>query len=252
MSWANRRRLIIYVIIATVLIIPLSGLLFAVFYHVPSCSDKRQNQEEEGIDCGGTCAYLCTEMQFAPTVLFAKPLPGLSGRTDVVALIENKNSAAAAKDVPYVLSLYDADGATAGKATGTIDLPPGASVPVYITGATSGSQVVSTAFLTIDASQIRWYSARDVRRLPEVSNTTLRGTIDAPRIETTLTNSTEKVVTDITVIAIVFNVDGNVIAASRTFVSGIRPGGQATATFTWNTAFPGTPTAMHIFPQVSF
>src|SRR3989344_1263580 len=98
MSWAARRRFFILLIVGAVAVAFLTTIGIAIFYNAPSCTDNKQNQDEAGVDCGGACSYLCIEQQLPPTVLFTKAIKNGDGRVDVVALIENKNSSAAAKD----------------------------------------------------------------------------------------------------------------------------------------------------------
>src|SRR3989344_2953978 len=100
MTWAGERRLIVLSILGAILVAFIVIILIATFYKSPTCTDGVRNQNEQGIDCGGSCSYLCTANEEPPTVLFTKAIPSGVGRLDVVALVENKNATAAAKDVP--------------------------------------------------------------------------------------------------------------------------------------------------------
>lgn len=252
MPWATRRRVYVFLIIAVILALPLTGILLAVFHHVPTCTDGIRNQDESGIDCGGSCAYLCTVAQTPPTVLYTKTLKGMGGRTDVVASIKNNNTHAAARNVLYTVSLYSSDNKLAGEVQGTIDLPPGAVVPLYVPGIFSGTQNVTRAFLTFKPELIQWFSAVDARPKPLVSNRELMGTIEMPRVRATLANPTATAMTDITVFANIYDDQGNIIGASRTIVPYLKPQGTADAIFTWNAPFPGTATNIEILAMVGY
>jgi len=251
MSWASRRRFIIGAIVITVILAFLALISIAVFYKAPSCSDNIQNQGEAGIDCGGPCPYLCTDQEEPPTVLFTQALPNTdSGRTDVVASVENKNLDAAARNVPYSIVLYGTDQSLIGNVTGTIDLPPGATQPIYVPGVAFGKQIPANAFLEIASSAPEWFHLpTDPRIVPTVSNTALGGTVSAPRIQALLTNPSVTSLSNVQVIVFVKDAQGNVIAASQT-VTTVPPQGTATAIFTWNTAFPGTPVSIEVAPLV--
>src|SRR3989344_7202851 len=95
MSWAARRRFIILLIIGAVVVAFLTTVGIATFYDAPSCTDSKQNQDETGIDCGGSCSRICTAEAQPPTVLFTKAIQNGEGRVDVIAEIENKNADAA-------------------------------------------------------------------------------------------------------------------------------------------------------------
>lgn len=251
MSWAARRRFIIVSIISAIALAFLATLSIATFYQAPSCTDSKQNQGEQGVDCGGACSYLCTEQQQPPTVLFTAALMNPSGRADVVALIENKNRAAAAKNVPYRVSVYDASHSLLQEVTGVIDLPAGAQVPVFVPGITTGKQTGTSAFLTIDAAAPRWFTlTSDPRLMPVVTSTVQSATGDAPRIEAVLTNPSVTVLSNVKVIVVVYNAKDDVIAASQTVVQKIPAQGSAPATFTWNAAFPAIPARIQVVPII--
>ncbi len=251
MSWAARRRFFILLILGAVAVAFLALISVATFYKAPSCTDGIQNQGETGIDCGGPCPYLCTAQEQPPTVLFTQALPNGAGRTDLIALVENKNADAAARNVPYSIMLYGADQTLIGDKSGTIDLPPGATVPIYIPGVTSGKQTVANAFLDIAASAPQWFlMTSDPRIVPTVSNTTLGGTASAPRIEAVLTNPSITTLTNVHAVVLVRGGSGNVIAASATVVPTISAQGQATVLFTWNSAFPAIPISIEVIPIV--
>jgi hypothetical protein len=251
MSWAAKRRFIILLLVGIVIAAIIAAVFFTTLKKAPSCSDGIQNQNEVGIDCGGSCPYLCVAQEQPPTVLFTKALSYGGGRTDVIASIENKNTTAAAKNVPYRIILYGKGQVLVQEVNGTLDLPPGASVPVYVPQIFSGKQVVTGAFLDIATSSVRWFlMTPNQRSVPLVSNITQSGTPSAPRIEAVLSNATVVPFTNVQVVVIVHNTSGDVIAASGTVLPSIPAQGQSTATFTWNKAFSETPAAIEVIPII--
>lgn len=251
MSWAARRRFLILLIVGGVIAAFLMVVSIATFYKTPSCTDSIKNQDEEGIDCSGSCPYLCSAQQQEPKVLFTLPLTNTEGRTDVIASVANKNTSTAAKNVSYRVQLYGTDQTLVQEVSGALDLPPGATVPVFIPGVISGKQTVASAFLTIDTSSLHWFSlSTDPRILPRVSNPNPGGTAEMPRIEAVLTNPSVAVLTNVRAIVLVRNGRGDVIAASSTIVPTIPGQGQATAVFTWNSKFPDTPSVIEIVPII--
>lgn len=251
MSWAAQRRLFILLILGAVILAFVAVVAIAALYETPSCSDGVQNQGETGVDCGGSCAYLCTAAQEPPTVLFTQALSSAAGRVDIIASVENKNAGAAAKNIPYRISLFDARQTLIKEVSGTLDLPPGATVPVFVPGVASGGQEVATAFLSIAPGAPKWYAlAAGARSVPIVSSAKQGGTLSAPRVEAVLTNPTTSPINGVRAIVMVRGKEGNVIAASETLISSIPAEGQATAIFTWNEAFGDTPAAIEVAPIV--
>lgn len=251
MSWAAQRRLVILVIIGLAAVAFLATVSLATFYKTPSCADGVQNQGESGIDCGGPCAYLCTAGAQAPTVLFTKALQNGSGQVDIIASVENKNAAAAARAVPYRIMLYGADRTLIREVTGTFDLPPGATIPVFVPNVPVGQQTAGSSFLTIDPSAVRWFlSASDERIVPKISGTTLGGATDAPRVEAVIANPNAVPLTDLHIIVIARAAGGGIVGASRTIIPSLPARGNATAVFTWGNAFPGIPASFEVIPIV--
>jgi hypothetical protein len=237
--------------LGVVLVAFLAVVLIAALYEAPSCGDGVRNQGETGVDCGGSCPYLCTADERAPVVLFTQALSNGDGRTDVIALVQNSNALAGARNVPYTITLYGAGKSFIQKVNGVLDLPPGGTVPVFIAGISSGHANVIRAFLDIDSSVPRWVAMdRDPSIRPTVSNILITGTTSAPRIDAVLTNPSVIDLENVQVVAFVRNVLGDVIAASKTIVPSLPGGGQVTATFTWNTPFRDIPTTIEARPIV--
>ena len=155
MNWAAKRRVIIVSILAAVVIAIIASVAIAIFYETPTCNDRKKNQDETGIDCGGSCARVCEAEALAPSTIFVRPVPSL-GRTDIIAYVENPNTDAAAKDVRFTIELYGADGTVAATRAGTVDLPPNTVVPIYLPSVYGGYIPVARAFLTFDPTSLRF------------------------------------------------------------------------------------------------
>ncbi|HEY8097554.1 MAG TPA: hypothetical protein VIE65_15900 [Methylobacter sp.] len=91
---------------------------------------------------------------------------------------------------------------------------------------------------------------KDPRIVPVVSNTTLGGSTSSPRIDAVLGNATVSDLTDVRVIVIVKDAQGDVVGGSQTIVPTVPAQGQSTATFTWNNAFSGVPAAIEVIPVI--
>ncbi|MBU6321412.1 MAG: hypothetical protein KGI78_04395 [Patescibacteria group bacterium] len=251
MSWAEERKLVVFAVFAGVLLLVASGLYLAFFYQGPSCTDGVKDGTEQGPDCGGSCPYLCSATEEPPTVLFTQAIPNGAGRTDVIAEVENKNVDAAAEDVPYDLTVYGYDQQLIQHLTGTLELPPGASVPVFIPGIDSGKAVAGAAFLSIASSSVHWYAlAADPRVVPAVSGIAITGASSTPRIGATLSNPSVRPLANVAAVVVVKDAAGNAIAASQTILPSIPALGSAEATFTWGAPFSAAPVAIEVLPVI--
>lgn len=247
LEYAKRMRIIIIAIVSAVVIALLAGVAFVIFYDVPTCTDRTQNQDEVGVDCGGSCTYLCTSQVRAPNVKFVRALTPQKGRVDVIAYIENQNASAGAKDAPYTIELYGADGSKVGTTRGVIDMVPRTVVPLFIPAAAQGS-VVSTAFLTF--GEVQWQTRELVADAVRIEDAQLADG-QLPRITATIQNPAFDPVYNVEVVATVFDADDVAIAASRTVVPGIKARSSMPITFTWNAPFVRPASYIEVKPVVA-
>lgn len=246
MTWADRRRA--YVIGGAVLVALtlLAGIVFAVVYEAPSCSDRKQNQDEAGVDCGGSCAYLCAAQVQPVRAPLVRALATPSGRTDVVAYIENRNQAAEAKGAVYEVEVYGDGGVLLGKKSGTLDIPARATVPVFVPGVVQGVTSAPQAFVTF--TDLKWRTARGEIEPVTIGTVTLQdGT--SPRVRALVGNPSPRATYDRVFVATLYNAEGIVVAASQTVVPSIPALGESEAVFTWNAPFAEPVTRIEVRAQ---
>ncbi len=246
MSWSSHRKLIILSIIGAAVAAIIALAVIATVYEIPSCADNTQNQDETGIDCGGSCTLLCAVDQKALNPLFTRQLIAPNGRTDVIAYVENPNPDALAKDVPYRITLYGKDNIIVSSKTGKMSVPPSTTVPVFVPGFYSGFQEVARAFLEFEG-EVEWYRDEVERPKLSVSDVELDegGT---PRLTASISNPTAKPLYRVPVVATLFDSNKNAIAASATVVDVIPAQGSAPLIFTWNAPFSAPVARTEIIP----
>jgi len=249
MSWASRRRTFVVGGVLAILIGVIAVVLVATLYDVPSCTDSTRNQGEDGIDCGGPCAYLCRASVAAPSVRFVRQLALSGGRTDVIAYIDNPNPLAAARGARFSIELYGPDNVILATKEGVVDLPPSSTVPVFVPEFFSGYQHVARAFLIFDEESLHWFRLSEKPIVPSVTDITLE-TGETPRVRANLGNAGSRPVYDVVAVATAFDASGNAIAASRTVIALIAAHGAAEAVFTWNESFSALPARVEVVPVV--
>lgn len=243
MDWATRRRRTVIALFVSVALATFAIISFAIFYEVPTCIDRMQNQGEEGIDCGGPCSSVCTANAKIATVRFARAL-SQSGRTDVIAYIDNPNQDAAALGTKMVIELYTADGQIK-KTNVVVDIPAGRTTPVYIPNVATGESVVRQTFLQFADGYPRWERASST--LPVATAQGIQAEEgERPRVSATLYNQTAYVQRDLPLIVSVFDAAGMVIAASQTIVPVLPPQGTTPVSFTWNEPFSASPARIEV------
>lgn len=102
-------------------------LLYTTFFKAaPTCFDGKQNQNETGLDCGGSCTKQCVVRVDAED-LIAEEAAFVSvgdGSYDVLARVHNPNDIAGASSFRYTVALEDASGQVLSKKSGTSFILP--------------------------------------------------------------------------------------------------------------------------------
>lgn len=242
--------MLILAIIGGVVLIAAGVFAYLTLHKAPSCMDGKQNADEEGVDCGGSCTYLCSAGLVNPSALFVRSIRTASGRTDVIAYIKNPNLSAAAKGVPYTIELYNAAHAVIASRDGIADLAPASDTVVYIPNFFSGGEAVDRAFLSFTDASYQWFRYDAPPQVPAIANPQVTGTAAAPRVEAKITNPFPTTLRNIKLFATVFDSEGNAIAASQTLIPELPPQGQTSAVFTWNEPFAGEVSRIEVKPAV--
>lgn len=113
------------IFIGSLLLILTGG--FLLFSGGESCFDGIQNQEEEGIDCGGVCAAGCVVTGESLQVLWARSFQSGEGVYDLAAKIQNPNPEIGAGSFDYEFKVYGAGGKIIATRAGSSYILPGES-----------------------------------------------------------------------------------------------------------------------------
>ena len=249
MTWADRRKHVIEAILVACAVAVIALVFVATLYKTPSCFDGKQNQGENGIDCGGPCPYACSANETTPSVRFARAVSPEPGRQDLISYIDNSNNDAELVNARYVAEFYGANQTVIAQKTGFLTVPPSTTMPIFIPNMYQGGSPVTQVFLTIDPASLKWLrtSTKPIVPIPQNENIEA-GTTNAPKITAELMNPTAQALSNVTVVATVFNAANNAIAASQTVVQTLAPQSSSPIIFTWNEAFPGAPARVEILP----
>lgn len=240
-------------------LIILVGLpLFFLFYRAPTCFDGRQNGDEQGVDCGGSCQLLCTAQSLPliqrgdPRVLQISP-----GIFSVVALVENPNPNAEVYRAGYVLRFYSGDNAIpVAVKEGDTYVPKGDTFAVFEGPLELGGIVPTRAVLEWKSETLTWRQNPSIMPDVVVRNAVLSKEETSPRIDANVLNLSSEEVSNIDVVALVYDDTGSIFAASKTFVDTIAPNGSAPIIFTWPRPFGdralSTDIIIRILPDRSF
>ena len=240
MEWSTTRRLLYGILILlTVGLLSVYPIYF--FTHKePTCFDAKQNGNEVGVDCGGVCALYCPVQIEQLKVVWAKAFPVTAGRYDVGAYVENSNRTAGIKSLRYTLRVVDREGKELGIREGATEIAPGATALLFEGDVAFEKEPgeVKVEFNTEDLAW--WLKAKAGPADVVIKNQSLKNTSQKPRFDAVLLNT--DLVNDaapLIVGAIVYDLNRQPVAISRTFAEGIPKGGSQNIFFTWPNAFTG-------------
>ena len=251
-SWASRRRTIYGSVIGLILIVGIAIPAFLYFYKAPTCSDRIQNGDEFGVDCGGSCVLLCQSSFKPPKIVwggtkFEKVAEGLY---NAAAYIENPNINGAAINVPYKMAFFDASGILITEKTGVVTLPAHRNALAFNTAIDMGKRIPAKATFEFLAAPV-WFKSHDVLEGLAVTDKKYQEDEKSSSLEVTLENRNLIPYKNIVVSVILSDIDGNAIGFSRTTIDEIAPkNGQEVAPYTWPFSRGGKVATVEVVPEV--
>ena len=258
-DWARSRKRIILAIVLLAVAILVGVPFFLLFYQVPTCSDGVMNGDESGVDCGGSCARLCNAESLPiiskgdPRVLTIAP-----NTFEVVSLVENPNQSAEIRQAKYTFKIYDAAGVIPVKVVeGSTFVPRGASFAIFEGPFTLEAGVTpARATLEWEVDALSWEKSDAAEPSVELAGIALSEASTTPRLSAVVENLSLGQVSNLDFVALISDSEGNLFAASKTFVDNIAPGESAPIVFIWPRPFVKEATQIEIvkriFPDRSF
>ncbi len=206
------------------------------FTATPTCFDNTQNQNEDGVDCGGVCALLCASTARAPVVLWSRAFETAPGVYTAAAYVQNQNGSAVARGVHYSFQLFDAQNSLVVERDGLLDIPPVQTIPIIEQNISVGTRSVARALFAFSDTPV-W------RRVPPGSIPALQLSQqqlapDGSRLSATITNNSFVDVAHLAVSAVLFDQEGVARAASKSAIAALPSGASQEVVFTWPLGVP--------------
>ncbi len=248
--WARSRRRIILAVIFLTAVVFIALPLYRFFYRTPTCFDGKNNGDETGVDCGGSCQRLCSP-ESLPLVQRGDPrvLTIATSTFEVVAVVENPNFASI-KRAKYVIEIYGNGVIPIKTIEGEIYIPSGLKFAVF-----EGPFVLEPDVIPTRAA-IKWQESefifeKNVERSQQlVARGTFFSRLDPPRLEAKIENTSREWISNVDVTALLYDKNGNIFAAAKTFIDRIGPQGKAGALFSWPNSFIIEPASIEILIKI--
>ena len=228
-SWSNRRKFLYTSVTAFIGVIFLLFVYVQFFTNAPTCFDGKQNSDEQGIDCGGSCALFCRDQVRSPVPLWSRAFEVTPHVYTAAAYINNPNPGAAARNVAYSFQLFDEKNLLVAERVGVINIPPVQTVPFIDPNIDIGNRTVARALFAFSEEPL-WYKVGNLPVL-RVGNQYLSA--DASQLSATISNESINNADKVTVAAVLFDSNGVARAASRSILAQIPRKGSQDVVFTW-------------------
>ena len=235
MPWALKRQLIYTSVVVFVLAFFAFLIIFPQLNKAPTCFDGKQNGEETGVDCGGSCMIACTKQVDHLSVLWARIFRVVPGRYNAVAYLENQNENMAIYKIGYRFRFADKDNVYIGKRDGFTYVPPSGKFTVFAPAIDVGNTIpVYTSFeFTEDPVWVKVPSEKVDQLKVEVSDIKLENETTSPALSATITNKSLFRIPEVSVTSILYDALGNAVSTSHTVIDVLKPEEKTQVNFTW-------------------
>lgn len=248
-SWSQRRKSIYLLIFAIFLFGFIILPVYLIFYEAPTCFDEKQNGDEKGIDCGGSCAILCRSQYLDPNIIWSRVIKVKPGTYNALAYIDNPNIDVGSDSISYVFKIKDKDGVLIYERKGETSIPPNKFFAIFESGISTGEKIPAKTTFQFTKEAI-WKKQEN----KEVGIHILKKAISqedySPRVDATLENTTLDPIFNIEVVVIAYGEDGNALGFSRTFIDKLNKSQSEDIVFTWPEPFNSNVVKIEIIPRV--
>ncbi len=253
MSWSSSRQFVYGSIFLLIVLVLIGIPSYFIFFNKPqTCFDGKMNQNESGVDCGGICAKACIgEVVPEPIILWSRAFKVTEGRYNLVAYVQNANVDYVSEPAEYSFRVYDKENVLIGLVDGFMTVPPVKSYPIFEQGFDAGKRIPAKVLFQFN-QPVTWNKYGFNRPELSVSEPVLTRATTTPRIEAKVINNTLARFENIEVVVVVYGIDDNAIAASRTFVPTLMSRSEAPVVFTWPEPFTQTVSKVEIIPKLKF
>ncbi|MBI2039003.1 MAG: hypothetical protein HYT22_01830 [Candidatus Niyogibacteria bacterium] len=229
-SWKAKRQLVVF---GALILAGAAVIAYLAFLAVPeaTCFDNRQNQGEEGVDCGGPCTP-CLANLSEPVVLWSRFFQLGEGLYEAAAFIENIHNFAAADRAFYRVKLYDANNILISQRAGETYINPAERFLILEPGLFTGER--KPVRVSIEFEPTRWRYADYAK--PNILVVRRDFTLTpSPRLSVTIRNAGSADRANLQASAILLDAAGNAYGASQTAVEELRAGAERVLSFSWPT-----------------
>lgn len=251
LSWRTKTQLK-YLFLVILIILFFFGILGFVVYKKffkPTCFDKKQNQNETGIDCGGECGPCAINLK-EPIIMWSRFFKESENENkyDLAALIDNPNEEWGAKEIKYSFKIFDENNILIEERKGTTFLNPKERFIIFENSIDTKN--ANPKKVAIELKPIKnWKYIKE--KMPEFIITKKKFDRGSSILETEFKSSSINSLKNIYISAILADSDGNAFAVSESKINYMKADETAEPIFTWQQIFENEPAQIEIMPRIN-
>lgn len=238
------KRFIIFSIFFSWNALVIFGIYFFFFRVTPTCFDSIQNQNEQGIDCGGRCTNACVEVVVGKEFQVEEVafVAGGENQYDVLGTIFNQNEGIGAPSFRYTFELKNSSGQVIGTQTGNGAILPRARKNLIALNIETREVPVSA---TLTFSDIIWerstgYQEEPIIRIYQQSYHQVIAGFGFSEVYGLVSNESPYDFRSIIIQVILRDRTGKLLALNTTEMRTITSQESRDFKLVWPTPFPGT------------
>ena len=257
-SWRQSRKIAFILVIIIIILGLLAYKIYPYFNKPATCFDSKQNGDERGVDCGGSCKLICTTDVIPLDIKYAKAVASDIGLYDIVALIENRNKDKDTHDgkIDYTFLIYDRSGSVIKTISGSTTLQLGQTFPIIIQNVPidlSLSNSITNVVLNI--SNNKSWQAQDstyANSFFKVSDVDFKRSFNnISQLKVNVKNLTKAYFRNVPVNVLVFDSNNNLIATNSTILKEVQSGESKDVVFTWRNPLSIDNPKIEVYPVVT-
>ena len=240
--WTIKKQLTFFAVFLFLVII--IGAVVIIKATAPTCDDGKQNQNEQGVDCGGACKPCLGEIKNLITA-WSKVFRLQNGKFDVAALIDNPNLSAGVPSLRYKFKLYDENNILVAIKDGETFINPDESRLIFETGIDTGQRIPTRAFVELETN-IQWKRIEKEKASLVVSKKQFSNS-PFTALTAVVDNKSSFSIKDIFSSAILYDKNRNAVAVSLSAIDYIGGNSSKEIIFTWPEPFAEEPAGSDVF-----
>lgn len=245
--WTAKKQISLFFVVLAIAIVAIIFVLSSL--SSPSCFDKKKNQEEEDIDCGGPCEACVGNIQNL-IIHWNKVFKLKDGKYEATALIDNPNLFAGIPSLKYKFSVYDEKNVLVAVRSGETFINPDEKLLLLESDIDSPARIPKYAFLELEENP-KWKRIEKEKPQLVISKKQFSNTEPFPKLIVEIANKSLFGVENIEVAVIFYDENQNAKAVSSSKVNYIGGDSDKEIIFTWPELMADEPNYIEIFTRIN-